>query len=93
MFIKIGDLVWTWKSVRCETLNKKIIIRVLCVVALALSSADLVLMKTVDRETVKAHSFQIKAHNNDNGFSISRFAATPYWQELSVSAHHEEVRQ
>jgi len=80
---------------RCETLNKKIIIRVLCIVALALSSADLVLVliKTGDRENVKAYSFQIKARNNDNDFSLSGFAVAPNWQELSLSAHYKEVRQ
>jgi len=56
-----------------------------------LSSADLVivLMKTVDLETVKADSFQMKAHNSDNYFSKS--TVTRYWQKLSVFAHHKEV--
>jgi len=90
MFIKSPDLVSA-----CKTLNKRIIIRVVCTIALVLSSADLVLalMKKVDHETVKADNFQTKSHNNDNNFSISRFAVNPNWQESSVSSYHEEVKQ
>jgi hypothetical protein len=89
MFIKSPDLVSA-----CETLNKKII-RAVCIIALLLSSADLVLvfMKKVDCEIVKTDSFQTKVPNNDYDFSISRFAANPGWQELSVSAYPEEVKQ
>jgi len=77
-----------------ETLNKKIVIGVLCIIALVFSSADLVVVFVkVDSEAVKADSFRLKAHDNDNGFSISTYAVIPFWQESSVSGYDKEVNQ
>jgi hypothetical protein len=50
-------------------------------------------MKRVDSETVRADSFQMKPRDNDNGFSISGYAAIPSWQELSVSGYNREIYQ
>ena len=89
MFIRVIDLVSG-----CETLDKKIVVGVLCVIALVFSIADLVaVFVKVDCEAVKADSFQLKAHDNDNGFSISTYAVIPFWQESSVSGHDKEVNQ